>query len=70
MLNPSPRWLAFEREDERASAPRSFEEALARFEALWRFARSVRPDLGEDWRADLGPDFAVARAINGLPPAA
>jgi len=32
-------------------------------------ARLLRPDLGLDWRDDLAPDLAVARALNGLPPA-
>jgi len=31
--------------------------------------RSAGPSIGQDWQADLAADFAVARAINGLPPA-
>jgi len=70
MLNPSPTWLAFEAADARATyGPMPFAEALARFERLWMHARALRPDLGADWREDLAADLAVARAVNGLPPA-
>ncbi len=48
----------------------TFEEALSIFEALWIEARQLNPDFGEDWRENLKADFAVARALNGLPPAA
>ena len=48
----------------------TFHEALSRFTGLWIEARAVRPDLGDDWEQDLAADFAVARAVNGLPPAA
>jgi hypothetical protein len=44
-------------------------EALAWYAAALAEARAVRPDLGADWRDDLEPDFAIARAVNGLPPA-
>lgn len=47
----------------------TFEEALARFSALWVEARGLRDDLGADWEEDLRADFAIARAVNGLPPA-
>ena len=46
----------------------SFRQALARFVALWREAQLLRGDLGTDWQADLDPDLAIARAVNGLPP--
>jgi hypothetical protein len=46
----------------------SFEEALALFEGLWAEARALNPDFPTDWRDDLEPDFAIARALNGLPP--
>ncbi len=52
-----------------AFAALSYGEALARFAALWAEALVMRPDLGHDWQEDLEPDLAVARAINGLPPA-
>ncbi|MDE0422713.1 MAG: hypothetical protein OXK76_17745 [Gammaproteobacteria bacterium] len=48
----------------------TYGEALAIFEALWVEARHLNPDFGDDWRDDLEADFAVARALNGLPPAA
>lgn len=51
-----------------AFAALSYDDALARFAALWAEARVLRPDLGHDWREDLEPDLALARALNGLPP--
>ncbi len=48
----------------------SYEQALERFAALWAEARALNPDLGADWEEDLQADLAVARAVNGLPPAA
>lgn len=70
MIVSSRRLAEFEAGYQRAAfAELSYTEALARFEALWTEARLVRPDLGDDWQVDLEPDFAVARAINGLPPA-
>jgi hypothetical protein len=53
-----------------AFASLTYEDALARFAALWAEARVLSPDLGQDWRGDLEADLAVARAVNGLPPAA
>lgn len=47
----------------------SYEQALERFAALWAEARALNADLGADWEEDLEPDLAVARAVNGLPPA-
>lgn len=47
----------------------TYEQALEQFTALWNEARALRPDLGQDWLEDLETDFAVARAVNGLPPA-
>jgi hypothetical protein len=49
-------------------AGRSYLEALAVFEALWRQAVLLNPDFPGDWRLDIAPDLAVARAVNGLPP--
>jgi hypothetical protein len=70
MLNPSVVWAAFEAEDERAAyAAMSYAEALARFERLWDHARTLRPDIGDDWRDDLEGDLAIARALNGFPAA-
>ena len=47
----------------------TYEEALQTFAALWAEARELNPTFGSDWLEDLKPDFAVARAVNGLPPA-
>lgn len=51
-----------------AFADLTYEQALARFAALWAEARSLNPAIGADWSLDLAPDLAVARAVNGLPP--
>ena len=51
-----------------AYANLSYAEALARYSALWAYARTVRPSADADWLEDLAPDLAVARAVNGLPP--
>ena len=71
MIVSSPRLQALEAAYQReAFAGMTFEDAVARFAALWAEARLLRPDLGADWEADLAPDLAVARALNGLPPSA
>lgn len=71
MIVSSKRLQEFEARYQReAFAGLSYEEALARFAALWAAARVIRPDLGDGWREDLEADLAVARAVNGLPPAA
>lgn len=70
MIVSSRRLDEFEARYQREAFARlTYVEALARFEALWAEARIIRPDLGDDWQEDLEPDLAVARAINGLPPA-
>jgi hypothetical protein len=48
----------------------TYGEALAVFAALWREAQALNPDYPYDcdWRVDIEPDLAIARAINGLPP--
>ncbi|MCI0434400.1 MAG: hypothetical protein L0271_12290 [Gemmatimonadetes bacterium] len=46
----------------------TYPEALAIFTGLWREALALNADFPGDWRADLEPDLAVARAVNGLPP--
>ena len=69
MLNPTPGWKAFERQDEEATYGHlSYGEALERFERLWRYAREVNPAIGEDWEEDLAADLAIARVLNGLRP--
>lgn len=49
-------------------AGRTYLEALAVFEALWRQAVLLNPEFPPDWRQDVGSDLTVARAVNGLPP--
>ncbi|HUF51078.1 MAG TPA: hypothetical protein VMN60_09610 [Longimicrobiales bacterium] len=48
-------------------AGRTYLEALAVFEALWRQARLLNPDFPCDWRDDVAADVEVARALNGRP---
>jgi hypothetical protein len=48
----------------------TYGEAAARMAALWAEARALNPDIGNDWQEDLAADLAVARAVNGLSPAA
>ena len=70
MICRNARWEEFEARYRReAHRDMSFHEALALFEAMWIHARKLNPDLGEDWREDLEATIAVARALNGLPPA-
>lgn len=49
-------------------AGRTYLEALAVFEALWRHASRLNPDFPGDWREDIASDLEVARALNELPP--
>jgi hypothetical protein len=46
----------------------SYQDALAIFTALWREAQHLSPGYRADWRTDIAPDLAIARAVNGLPP--
>jgi hypothetical protein len=70
MVRSSPRLDEFESRYQREAFRRlTLQEAVERFASLWAEARQLNPDLGEDWRADLEPDLAIARAVNGLPPA-
>ena len=46
----------------------SYADALELFAALWAEARALHATSGVDWREDLAPDLAVARALNGRPP--
>ena len=69
MIRDAKALEAFERQyTQEYIAKRTYAEALAIFSALWREARALNPDFPGDWEADLEPDLAVARAINGLPP--
>ena len=45
-----------------------YHDALALFTSLWNEARRLNPDFPGDWREDIAPDIAIARALNGLPP--
>ena len=70
MLNPTQQWRDFEAADEReAWRGLTYEAALERYAAWWAYARELRPDIGDDWEEDVQADIAVARAVNGLPPA-
>ena len=58
------------RYERRALANLSYDAALQRFAALWAEARELGVIDNEDWLVDLKPDLAIARFVNGLPPAA
>lgn len=68
MLQPSPRLDELNRRFARARLGRlTYGEGLRIYAALWREAQALDPDFPDrDWRSDLGPDLAVARALNGL----
>ena len=70
MIKPTRRLAEFEaRYGREAFRQLSYPEALELFTALWTEARAVAgAGSGDHWRADLEPDFAIARAVNGLPP--
>ncbi len=69
MIRSSPELEYFERQYARARGETAtYAQALEIFEALWAQAEALNPDFPGDWKADLVPDVAVARAINGLPP--
>lgn len=70
MIHPSRRLDELERSHAAEHGPRSYSEALAIFAGLWREAEALNPGFRGDWRDDLAPDLAVARAVNGLPPRA
>jgi hypothetical protein len=48
----------------------TYDAALGLYAALWAEACQLNRHIGEDWQDDLAPDLAIARAVNGLPPAA
>jgi len=48
-------------------ADRTYLDALAVFEALWRHATLLSPDFRSDWREDVASDLQVAGTLNGLP---
>ena len=67
----NPRALAeFEDRAARSDAQAmTFDQALAWYEGALAEVRALRPDFDADWLEDLAADLAVARAVNGLPPA-
>lgn len=71
MIHSSRRLAEFEaRYGREAFRDMPYSAALELFGALWAEARALNPDFGVDWLDDLAADRAVARAVNGLPPAA
>jgi hypothetical protein len=69
MLRTTPELERLERDDLRArTLDGDYASALEVFSAMWRHAAALNPAPSDDWKADLAPDLAVARAINGLPP--
>jgi hypothetical protein len=70
VIEDPSRLAAFEERIARGAQPgMDYPQALAWFAGALAEARALRPDLGSDWLDDLAPDFAIARAVNGLPPA-
>ena len=70
MVVETPQLRQFEAEYQRtAYRGLSMPAALALYARLLGQARALYPAFGMDWQADLAPDLAIARAINGLSPA-
>jgi hypothetical protein len=70
MVVETPQLRRFEAEYQRTAYRRlSVLDALALFERLRDEARALDPTFGVAWQADMAPDLAIARAVNGLPPA-
>ena len=69
MIQPSKRLQEFERRHTREEVAKlTYADALAIFQALWVEASELNPDFPGHWRSDIGPDLAIARALNGLSP--
>ncbi len=69
MIRDPERLAEFERQDKQETLrTMSYSDALAIFESLWIEAKVVNPEFGKDWRRDIEPVLAVARAVNGLTP--
>jgi hypothetical protein len=49
-------------------ADRTYEDALAVFAGLWKYAVEIGADFPADWEEDVKPDIELARVLNGLPP--
>lgn len=70
MLRDTPRLRRFEADYQHtAYRTLTFVAALALHAQFLEEALALNPDFGTDWKADLSSDLAVARALNGLPPA-
>jgi hypothetical protein len=70
MLRPSAELEAFElRYARQHLGSLTYHDALALFTALWCEARELNPAFPGEWREDIAPDLAIARAVNGLPAA-
>ncbi len=67
MIRSTPELVRLERRLAREKAV-PYEQALEIFEALWREAGELDPGSTGNRDMDLTADFAVARALNGLPP--
>ena len=67
MIRSTPELLDLERRIARDRAV-TYDRALEIFEALWREALVLNPGFNGTRNMDLTADFAVARALNGLPP--
>jgi len=71
MIVPCERLAAFEKSYLReVLGDMTYVRALEIFTALWIEAQQLNPDIGADWCDDLEPALAIARALNGLQPAA
>lgn len=70
MLRPTPELDELERRYAREwLATLTYKDALAWFSAAWQDARKLNPDFPGDRTQDLKAELAIARALNGLPPA-
>ena len=67
MIRSTPELLDLERRMARDRAV-PYNRALEIFEALWREAQVLDPGFNGTRNMDLTTDFAIARALNGLPP--
>ncbi|MDP2956357.1 MAG: hypothetical protein Q8N53_08040 [Longimicrobiales bacterium] len=69
MIRSTPELASFERRYARERGrDATYAGALEVFTALWVEAAALNPDFRADWREDIEPDLAIARALNELPP--
>jgi hypothetical protein len=68
MIRPSPELDDLERRYVREIiGPLTYQEALARFAALWAHAQRLDPGFpGTDWEQDLEADLALVRVFREL----